>query len=118
MRRSTVIWMLVIVIAAFSLYRVKYEVQSLKAQVAATTRELETEKEGLHVASAEWAYLNRPQRLEQLAQKYLPAADMTASQIADVQAIPFPAQMQASLDGDRQLTHVSAKLHEGGSGAR
>ncbi len=90
------VWMVVIVIAAFMLYMVKYQVQSLKTQIAETSRQLEEEKESLHVVAAEWAYLNRPERLRQLAAKYLPSSDLTVDQIADIEAIPFPGQTQAS----------------------
>jgi len=96
-RISTLIWIAAIAAAIFVLYEVKYEVQSLKNQVAETSRHLEAEKEALHVVAAEWAYLNRPDRLQQLASKYLTSTDVTVSQVADVQAIPFPTQTQASL---------------------
>jgi len=90
--------MLVIVVAAFFLYEAKYAVQSLKSQVAETSRQLETEKEALHVVAAEWAYLNRPQRLQQLADKYLSSSDVTVDRVADIESIPFPAKMQAALE--------------------
>jgi cell division protein FtsL len=99
-RFSTVIWMLLIVAAAFLLYMVKYQVQYLRQQVAQTQKELEGEKEALHVVAAEWAYLNRPDRLQTLARKYLVSSEMTVDQVADIQAIPFPRQSQASADMD------------------
>jgi len=97
MRRfSLFLWMPAIVVALFLLYQVKYEVQSLKNQVAETARQLEAEKELLHVSAAEWAYLNRPERLQELAEKYLGASDVTVNQVADVRAIAFPTQQVAS----------------------
>jgi hypothetical protein len=95
MTRTALIWMVVIVGAAFLLYTVKYRVQALKTQVAETSHELETERESLHVVAAEWAYLNRPQRLKALAEKYLGATDLTAGQVADVDAVPLAPRMQA-----------------------
>ena len=97
---STLLWMLVIVVAAFMLYKVKYQVQALKTQVAETTHELEQEKQAMHVVAAEWAYLNRPERLQKLAEKYLHAKEMTVGQIAEVEAIPFPGQTVASNEGN------------------
>ena len=85
-----------IVVAAFMLYTVKYEVQSLQAQIAETAHELEEEKEALNVAAAEWAYLNRPERLQQLASKYLASSGVTVEQIAEIEAIGFPKQMEAA----------------------
>lgn len=109
-RLSTVVWMLLIVAAAFLLYMVKYQVQYLRQQVAQTTRELEQEREGLHVVAAEWAYLNRPDRLQVLAKKYLASSEMTASQVADIQAIPFPRHLQASIEDDNGIQPVAARV--------
>ncbi len=109
-RLSALIWMLVIVVAAFLLYMVKYQVQSLHSQIAETSRELEAEKEALHVVAAEWAYLNRPERIRMLAGKYLSASEVTVEQVADIQAIPFPRQTEASLEPDLGISPVSAQV--------
>jgi len=96
------IWAAVIIVSAFGLYRVKYEVQSIRAQIRETSTELAQERESLHVVSAEWAYLNRPERLQKLSEKYLntdPANEhLNVSQVAEIEAIPFPQIMQASAD--------------------
>lgn len=100
MNRLTVIaiWFSVIVVASFGLYQVKYEVQSIRGQITSTAQELEQEKEALHVVAAEWAYLNRPERLQQLAGKYLVSKGVRVEQVAEVQAIPYPKQSVAALD--------------------
>ncbi len=94
---SIAIWVFVIVSSAFGLYRVKYEVQAIHAQIEETRRELAQEKETLRVAAAEWAYLNRPERLRMLAGKYISDDELTVSQVAEMKAIPFPTQMQAAV---------------------
>ena len=99
-RLSTLIWMVVIVAAAFMLYLVKYQVQGVRAQVAETERALEAEKESLHVVAAEWAYLNRPQRLQALSAQYLSSSSITADQIAEIEAIPMSSLQPASLKVD------------------
>lgn len=113
-RLSTVIWIVVIAVAVFMLYMVKYQVQSLKTQVAQTARELEAEREALHVVSAEWSYLNRPERLKTLAAKYLAASDVTVEQVADVEAIPFPNRSVAALSNNDGIQPVSVKVRGGG----
>lgn len=92
--RRTSFFVLVVVSAAalFGLYRVKYEVQALRTQVIQTARELESERESLNVAAAEWAYLNRPDRLRVLADKYLSATGVTSEQIAELEAVPIVPQ--------------------------
>lgn len=102
MKRLPVIafWIAVIVGTSFTLYRVKYEVQSLKAQIVETSQEMAKEREALHVASAEWAYLNRPERLKALADKYLAGSSVTVGQVAEVEAIAFHEQSVADADID------------------
>lgn len=106
-RLSTLVWMLVVVISSFVLYRVKYEVQSLRMQVADISHELEKERESLHVVAAEWAYLNRPERIKSLAAKYLQSDYLMVEQIAEVEAIPFPRKQEASVAKNPTLHHVS-----------
>jgi len=107
---STLVWVFIIVVASFMLYKEKDQVLTLKKQVAETERQLEAEKEALHVVAAEWAYLNRPERLQQLAARYLASSDVTVDQVADIQAIPFPGQSVASIDPDQSLKPVSARI--------
>lgn len=94
----TVLWVSVIVVASFMLYRVKYEVQALKAQIVQVTLEMEQERELLHVEAAEWSYLNRPDNLQKMADKYLGGKNVTVEQVAEVTALAFPKQSVASAD--------------------
>lgn len=111
-RLSLLAWMLVIVVAAFLLYRVKYEVQAVRVQIAETSQQLDAERESLHVAAAEWAYLNRPERLQALARKYLSSSTVTVEQIAEVEAIPFPRVVEASAATKGDITPVSATFEK------
>lgn len=111
-------WVLVVVVAAFMLYRVKYEVQSLRVQIADTSRELEAQREALHVVAAEWAYLNRPERLQALTDKYLSASSVTVSQIAEVEAIPYPKQSLAKANPDDNIRPASVQMNVAARTAR
>ena len=95
-RFAPLIWIMVIVVSTFLLYRVKYEVQSIKTQIAKTSQELEEQRQVLHVNAAEWAYLNRPERLQVLAEKYLSPSAITVDQVSEIESIPFPSKMEAS----------------------
>jgi hypothetical protein len=113
-RLSTFVWILVITVASFMLYRVKYEVQSLRLQIAETSKQLRAEREAMNVVAAEWAYLNRPDRLQQLSSKYLSSTNVTVDQIAEVEAIPFPKKLEASAASNNNIKPVSAKLESAG----
>lgn len=109
-RLSTLVWMLVVVTATLLLYAVKYQVQGLRAQIAQTSRELNAEKESLHVVAAEWAYLNRPERLQMLANKYLGSTSITVDRVAEIEAIPVPKQSVATADGEEAVQPASVTL--------
>ncbi|NBO18117.1 MAG: hypothetical protein EBV03_02625 [Proteobacteria bacterium] len=116
MRLSNFVWMVVIVVAVFMLYKVKYQVQALQQEIAATSQQLRQEREALRVTSAEWAYLNRPERLQKLATKYLASTDVTVNQIAEIEEIPFPSQSMAALDnsGIKPVSLSALKPSSGG----
>lgn len=78
-----------IMAAAFGLYMVKYRVQAIQAEITALNRQIEDERENLHVAAAEWAYLNQPERVQRLAEKYLAMQPMAIRQMADASTVPF-----------------------------
>jgi hypothetical protein len=88
LRLSSLVWILLWVIGASGLYAVKYKVQNIKTQVAAAERQLNEEKRNLHVLDAEWAYLNRPDRLRELSAKYLDVKPEQGLQMADFTTLP------------------------------
>ncbi len=65
----------------FGLFQIKFRVQYLNKDVSELKRQLEQEKESIHILKAEWAYLNQPQRLRELAKRYLNLDDIKISQI-------------------------------------
>jgi hypothetical protein len=62
----------VLVILAFWAYRVNYETQQAEARVEDLRFQIARERENIAVLRAEWAYLNRPDRLRELAELYFP----------------------------------------------
>jgi hypothetical protein len=87
-RPSTLVWVFVLALAFLGLYMVKFEVQSVREQVADATHQLEVERDALHVISAEWAYLSRPERLRSLAAKHLKMAPVQTPQLVAMDSLP------------------------------
>lgn len=85
---TTLICMLCFGVAASGLYAVKFFVQNMQGDVATLKADLREERESLHLLNAEWAYLNRPERLENLAEKHLALAPLDSRQIQDVGVLP------------------------------
>lgn len=95
-RFAKLLWVALLVASAFGLYMVKYRVQGIQAEIAAINRQMEDERESLHVVAAEWSYLNQPERLQQLSENYLKLQPVKVAQMVEVAGIPEPHQEVAS----------------------
>lgn len=107
-RVSLVVWLVVAVAVAFGLYQVKYEVQRLEEELRQVRGDIRRDRVALHVLEAEWAYLNRPERLERLAEKHLDMGPAGAQQVAAVTALP-----PRIADGDSALASAGAAGPDG-----
>ena len=90
LRFGSLISFILLVLAAYGLYLVKWEVYELKKQNQQLAKQMMKEKEALSVLDAEWAYLNRPQRLSGLAAKYLQLQPETGQQMVDIARLAEP----------------------------
>lgn len=92
-----ILFTLVAIAMAVGVFAVTQRVQHREAQVAEMNRQLLTEQQAIRVLDAEWAYLTRPQRLEELvALKDVTAEEMppTPTPIATVVLEEAPTQTQ------------------------
>jgi hypothetical protein len=82
-----------VVVCATWAYRVNYTTQEALDRVADLNEEIAAEREALAVLKAEWAYLNRPDRLRQLVDlnaEALGLADLTPEQFGDAAMVAYP----------------------------
>jgi len=70
------------------LYHLKHEVMVLDQDLARINRAILDDQEATHVLQAEWTYLNEPQRLEALSQRYLELAPLAAAQVITLDDLP------------------------------
>ena len=70
-----------LVALAYGIYQVKYDARALDERIAVLDKEVEKERDALAVARAEWSLLNRPERIERLAKKYLELAPAQPAQL-------------------------------------
>lgn len=90
-------------LAAVGLYLVKYKVQDVAREVAVAEQELKKERDSVHLLGAEWAYLNRPERLKKLSQRYLELHPVSSAQFVSFQALPdleTPVAVSAQVGGE------------------
>lgn len=79
---------------AFWAYRENYRTQSALGEMKTLQRDIATLREGLSVLKAEWAYLNRPDRLRELTNlnfERLALLPLQPSQFGSVAQVAFPA---------------------------
>ncbi|MEM7614045.1 MAG: cell division protein FtsL [Pseudomonadota bacterium] len=94
---------------AFWAYQVNYATQAAVRDLDDLRLEIAQEREVIGMLRAEWAYLNRPDRLRLLAETYysdLQLAPMTATHFADPAEVPFQGQNAGSALADKVLGAV------------
>jgi len=87
--RATVIWMLLAIAAGACLFVLKYEVKSMEEELARINRDTLANLEAVHVLKAEWSYLNRPSRLEDLGRRLLALEPADVAQSTTIDDIPM-----------------------------
>lgn len=93
MIRATTLFLLIATAAvAGTLFWLKHVVTGLEDELQTRQQELLQEQEAIHVLKAEWAYLNRPDRLARLAAQYLHLVPVKGVQLTSLSAIPWPLE--------------------------
>jgi cell division protein FtsL len=90
-----------LVALAYVIYQVKYEARALDEEIASLGKQIDEERDALAVLRAEWSLLNRPERIERLAQKYLKLAPAQPRQLVTVDTV-------SDRDFDRTRLEVAA----------
>jgi hypothetical protein len=89
-RLATLFWLILVSATGFAMFAVKYEVQALADQLAHTSRRADDAERDVRVLDADWAYLNRPDALAAMNQRYLSLLPIATKQlIASVADIPM-----------------------------
>ena len=90
-RFTTALWLAVVCLVGFGMFKVKYQVQALEEEVFKVRKQINAERDAIHVLNAEWSFLTQPLRLADLSKKYLSLEPVSApqlKQVADLAALP------------------------------
>jgi cell division protein FtsL len=90
-----------LVALAYVIYQVKYEARGLDAEIASIGKKIDEERDAIAVLRAEWSLLNRPERIERLAQKFLKLAPAKPLQLVTVDTV-------SDRDFDRTRIEIAA----------
>jgi hypothetical protein len=89
-----------VVVSATWAYRVNYAAQEAMGRLDELRRQVAHEREAIAVLNAEWAYLNRPDRLRALVAANADALgleELTPDQFGEAAMVPFPPEPEALL---------------------
>lgn len=90
---------LIVMGLAFWAYRENYSTQAAVNEMSGTQHEIAKLREDLGILRAEWAYLNRPDRLRKLVsinESKLHLAPFTSDQFVEVGQVAFPTRLPAT----------------------
>lgn len=73
--------------SATVMYSLEHSTRALERETADIRRQIEDKKEGFKLLNAEWSSLTRPERIEQLARKYLGLVPAKAVQFVDRESL-------------------------------
>ena len=93
---------LAVLASAFWAYRVNYATQGKLREIAALQDQIATLREGIGLQRAEWAYLNRPDRLRELATinfDRLGLLPMEPEQFGTSAQVAYPAPPMLTITG-------------------
>jgi cell division protein FtsL len=94
-----------LVALAYVIYQVKYETRAFDAEIVSLNTKIDEERDAIAVLRAEWSLLNRPERIERLAKKYLKLAPAKPLQLVTVDTV-------SDRDFDRTRIEVAAPAPE------
>jgi hypothetical protein len=78
---SAVFWLVLVLVAGFTTFKVKYAVQDIEDELNRVRRHTIVEQQEVRVLTAEWTYLNQPERLAELNRRFLGLAPIAAKQL-------------------------------------
>lgn len=107
-RRQTVLWMCLVAITGVMTYVVKQCVLAVEKDLQRAESDIYHLQESLHLLRAEWAYLNDPVRLQQLAESHLGHGPLQPDQLVAFQDLPDKADDQIPLVEDGPPIHLAS----------
>jgi hypothetical protein len=96
---GTLFWLVLVSMAGFGMFAVKYWVQSLEDELNRTKKATIAEEHAIRADEAEWAYLTRPETLDEMNRRHLSLGPIATKQLRiAVSDIPLRAVAPVVLD--------------------
>ena len=103
-RPATLILFALAVIAGGVLFGIAFEVSALEERLTVLNKQIIKDRDSIHVLRAEWSYLNQPERLHGLNQRYLELQPLDGGQLSEIAALPVRATPAISESPDSPIS--------------
>ncbi|HIJ63855.1 MAG TPA: energy transducer TonB [Rhodospirillaceae bacterium] len=98
MRGATLLWAALAAAIGTGLFVLKYEVQEEEQKLRVLRKDIAQAQEAIHVAKAEWSYLNDPLRLKDQAEHHLGLHSLKPGQVAVIDQLPMAQPVSAAAE--------------------
>jgi hypothetical protein len=78
---GTLFWLVLVSMTGFAMFAVKYGVQSLEDELNRTKKAITAEEHAIRADEAEWAYLTRPETLDEMNRRHLSLGPIATKQL-------------------------------------
>ena len=111
----SVLWCLITIVIGSYYFVLTNDVQNLEKELAQINRDIENDIRDIHILEADWSELNNPERLRELAGKYISLEFIKPEQIINYSALHFDyedeSQPTNTVSNKKELTTlVKAKV--------
>jgi hypothetical protein len=96
---GTLFWLVLVSMTGFAMFAVKYGVQSLDDELNRTKKATIAEEHAIRADEAEWAYLTRPETLDEMNRRHLSLGPIATKQLRiALSDIPLRAAAPLAVD--------------------
>lgn len=88
-RGMTILWVLLVLVVSSAMFLMKFQVQNLEDQLSGLNLDIRRTHDEIRVLSAEWAYLNDPARISDLASRLLGLDILDGQAIIQIADLPL-----------------------------
>lgn len=88
-RGTTALWVFLVLAVSVGMFLMKFQVQNLEDRLAGLNRDIHKTHNAIRVLSAEWAYLNDPARIADLASRLLGLGILDGQAMAQIADLPL-----------------------------
>lgn len=113
MRRLHLIIMIIgVMVMAFLLVDVRYKSQDMEEDIASIDRQIDDEHQNIRVLQAEWSYLTRPEKIQELVTRFGGMRPTVRAQLASWNQIPMAPQPATIATSQPSGSEGSAAVQE------